>query len=442
MKPATQKLLLWLAIPVALLALVFALRAGILAICLYAFALILGIARLMPYLWLRPVTVEREVSPEVVEIGERVRVIVKVKNNSWLPILWLYAEETLPEKMARTGTWRRLLFLPPGRSFHMLYTVTPSRRGLVQLGPMVLESGDVFGLFRQFRVDPWRDFVTVLPSYRVIEEFQVGRQRRLGDMRVTRSLFEDPSRVQGIREYRRGDALKAIHWKTSARTGELRTKIFEPIMEAGATIFLDFHKETWRERNLTFQADRKQPPFEVAIEICCSVARYLGDGGWKVGFFSNGRDPLGLPGITVGEARATDTLRAAFEAARTARADDRLVPISIRARRSREQFHAIRENLGRLQLTDGLQIESLMFDELAHVERSQALVFLTGDARDDLIAAIGRARQLGFRIMLFMVCNDEAHDLAFKALVPQGVEVFRMDLEWRLKEIATGRQLF
>jgi hypothetical protein len=58
--------------------------------------------------------------------------------------------------------------------------------------------------------------------------------------------------------------------------------------------------------------------------MACSICRYLSDGGWKLGFFSNGRDPLGLPGITMAQARVTESLSEALEAARQGRVDNRL----------------------------------------------------------------------------------------------------------------------
>lgn len=437
MKKALGGLGFWVALPLAGLGLTFAMRSGTLAICFYTLFLLLALSRLMTLFWLRPLSCEREISDDVVKIGDVVKVTCRLRNLSPWPILWLYAEETLPEKMPVLGTPKRLLFLPPGRSFYLSYSITMMARGCHRLGPVVMESGDVFGLFKRSRIDRRRDFVTVLPAYHVIEEFQVGRQRRLGDMGAMRSIFEDPTSIRGVREYRRGDALKRIHWKATARTGNLMSKIYDPVLEAGATIVLDFHRETWKKAR---SFEEGVVPSEMAIEIACTICRYLSDGGWKVGFFSNGRDPLGLPGISMAEARATDSLGEALEAARMGLLDERLAPISIRARRSAEQFALIHENMGRLELSDGLAIEELLLEELAHIERTQALVFVTGDVPDGFVAGVLRAREIGYRIMVFVVCNNEAHDRAFEFFLPHGIEVYRMDEDWRLKEIATGRQ--
>jgi uncharacterized protein (DUF58 family) len=427
----------WLA---GLLALAFWLRAGPLAACVYALALVLAAGRAMTWLWTGPLAVERELSQDVLNLGDSVRVTVRIRNLRWWPVPWLYAEETLPAEFPKQGTTKRLLLLPPRRAFHLTYQLTPTRRGCHQLGPLVVETGDVFGLFKRCRVHPRRDFVTVLPNYQLIEEFEVGRVRRLGNMTARRSLFEDPTRLAGVREYRRGDPLNHIHWRSSARlgalTGQLATRVFEPVTEAGATIVLDFHQRSWAG----LRPPRPHwPAEEMAVEVAASLARYLADGGWKVGLLSNGRDPLGLPGVTMAQARATETLGEAQRAAHGGRRDERLAPLVIPARRGPEQFALIHENLGRLALSDGLPLEQALWEDLSHIEREQVLAVIAGRVDDGLIGALLSVRALGYRILLMVVGDNPGHDRALETLVPAGVELMRMDEEWRLREIATGR---
>lgn len=434
-------LLAWGAIPALLLAGIFFFKAGILAIGAYALLIILVLARVMIAFWSAPLVCERELSEDVVRIGEHVKVMVKLTNKAAWPILWLYAEETLPAKMPKEGTTRRLLFLPPGRSFHLHYRITPVKRGCHQIGPLVIETGDIFGLFRKSRIEPHRAYVTALPDYTVIDEVRLGERRKLGSLAARRSIFEDTTSIRGLREYRRGDPMKRIHWKASARLDELYTRIHDPITEAGAVIVLDFHQATW-DTAKRFVPNEIKPPHEHGVEVAATIARYLHDGGWKVGLFCNGRDPLGLPGWSLAQLRAGDSLGEALSAARGKRKDERLAPISIPARAGGDQFNVIHENLGRIELSDGLRIEELLPLELPHIPRDQTLIVVTGDVTDPFIEAIARARALGYRVMLMIVNNPEAHDRAFNDILPTGAELYRMDEDWRLKEIATGREYY
>jgi uncharacterized protein DUF58 len=366
-------------------------------------------------------------------------VVVNIRNPYFWPILWVYVEETFPSKMSHEGFSKRLFFLPPKRTLRLYYIIKPARRGCHQLGPFIVETGDVFGLFRKTRIDKRRDFITALPPYESIEEFQVGQRRWLGNYTAKNSLFEDPTRIRGIRDYRRGDAMKRIHWKCTARTGRLVSKIYDPVVVAGATVILDFHGDSWPNR----KPDNKgRPPQEMGVETACSICRYLWDGGWQVGFFSNGRDPLGLPGVTVATARSVDSLRDALHSARMGWKDDRLEPISIKAGCSLEQFSIIHENLGRIELSDGLHIEDLLMEELAHIDRQHVLVFITGNISDPFISGVLKCRSQGYRIMVFVVYNSLAHDRAFNAFIPHGIEVFDLENERRLTEVATGRRFF
>ena len=438
MKKIIYMLLLGIAAPVGLLILFYYIEAGLLAICLYAFVFIMYGSWMMVHFWLRPLKCERVVSDEVVRIGDGVRVVLKIRNPYPWPILWAYVEESLPRNMPKEGTTKRLLFLPPRRTFHLYYSIKIMHRGCHQLGPLIVETGDVFGLFRKSRLDKKRDFVTAVPEYKVIEEFKVGQRRWLGDFTAKRSLIEDPTRIRGIRDYRRGDALKRIHWKSTAHTGRLLSKLYDPVVVAGATVILDFRRDSWKD-NLAARED-EMPSQEIAIQAACSICRYLWDGGWKLGFFSNGRDPLGLPGVTLSQAKSSDSLTQALEAARMGIKDDRLEPISIRAKYSRDQFTIIHENLGRIALSDGLPIESVLMGELPYIERQQVLVVLTGDVSDSFISGMLRVRALGYRMMVFVVRNTVAHDRAFEALAPSGIEVYDLEHERRLSEIATGRR--
>lgn len=435
-------LLAWGVLPAALVAAIVFFKAGILAIGLYGLLILLVLARVMIACWGAPLACERELSDTVVRIGEHVKVLVRLTNRAPWPVLWLYAEETLPARMPREGTTRRLLFLPPGRSFHLHYRITPVRRGCHMIGPLVIETGDIFGFFRRSRIDPRRDYVTALPDYTVIDEVRIGEPRKLGAMAARRSVFEDTASVRGLREYRRGDALKRVHWKASARLDQLYTRLCDPIAEAAATIVLDFHRDAWA-RGGRFLAETHKPPEEYAVEISATIARFLHDGGWKVGLFCNGRDPLGRPGLSLAQLTVADEpLSEALSQARETGPDPRLAPIAIPARAGEEQFALIHENLGRIELTDGLPLAELLPLELPHIPRHHTLVVVAGDVSDAFLLALRSARALGYRVMLMSVNNPEAHDKAFELLLPYGIEVYRMDEDWRLRELATGRSYY
>ena len=96
-----------------------------------------------------------------------------------------------------------------------------------------------------------------------------------------------------------------------------------------------------------------------------------------------------------------------------------------------------------LAVTDPLRIIATPLDTvLTNDLLSYLAAYVKKETVDEFVVGIGRARLLGYRVMLMIVGNPEAHDRAFEELLPQGVEVYRMDEDWRLREIATGRDYY
>ena len=81
--------------------------------------------------------------------------------------------------------------------------------------------GDLFGLHRRFRLETKPHFVLVFPQVVPLRGYDLASRRPIGEVRLTHRLFEDPTRIAGVREYQQGDPLNRIHWRATARTGTL-----------------------------------------------------------------------------------------------------------------------------------------------------------------------------------------------------------------------------
>ena len=123
--------------------------------------------------------------------------------------------------------------LKRGEATTMCYTVTFLMRGYYQLGPMQLETGDVFGLHRRFRVAGEPHFALVRPKVLPLQGYNLASRRPMGEIRVVHRLFEDPTRLAGVRPYQQGDPLNRIHWRATARTGQIHSRVYETSRVAG-----------------------------------------------------------------------------------------------------------------------------------------------------------------------------------------------------------------
>src|SRR5262249_15486150 len=136
-------------------------------------------------------------------------VLVSIRNTGKLPIAWLLVEDLLPRRamihdppnLRLTGRSVTMMMLKSGASKTMLYQMTCNRRGYYQLGPTVCETGDLFGLHRRFLVTTPPTFLTVYPDVVPLAGYDIASKRPIGEVVVTHRLFEDPTRIAGVREY-------------------------------------------------------------------------------------------------------------------------------------------------------------------------------------------------------------------------------------------------
>jgi uncharacterized protein (DUF58 family) len=98
-------------------------------------------------------------------------------------------------------------------------------RGFHQIGPVVLESGDLFGTApADSAYSPTRNLSWYTRHVVPLTGYDIVSRRPIGDVRMTHKLFEDPTRIAGVREYQYGDPLSRVHWKATARTGSLHCR--------------------------------------------------------------------------------------------------------------------------------------------------------------------------------------------------------------------------
>ena len=72
-------------------------------------------------------------------------------------------------------------------------------RGYYQVGPLVLETGDLFGLHRRFRIVTEPVYIMVYPKVVPLPGYDLASRRPIGEIRLTHRLFEDPTRIAGVR---------------------------------------------------------------------------------------------------------------------------------------------------------------------------------------------------------------------------------------------------
>ena len=401
----------WLVVTIALILVALALNLGLLAYAMYALLGVIVLSRTLADRWSADLTATRSTNRDHVKIGDGVAVVTVIENRGWLPIPWLLLEDLLPRKA--------LVHNPPnlqiaGRRLQLVsfrgrgrktisYQLKCNCRGYYQLGPLVAETGDVFGLYRRYRILSEPSFVLVYPEVVPLAGFDVASRRPIGEVRMSHRLFEDPTRIAGVRAYQSGDPLNRVHWRATARTGVLHSKIYEPSTVAGATVLLDFHQNAFAPRHEPYRS-------ELAVTAAASLASAVFQMGQQVGLVTNARD-------------AADRIRqegwdfdirtrsAAQNAAGMLTTSDRLRPLVVETRRGAEQLMRILETLARSELTDGLDLAQLIQETASRLPRDATVVAILADVTPEAAVALGNLRRGGFAVTAIINVFEE-HDYA------------------------------
>jgi uncharacterized protein (DUF58 family) len=364
---------------------------------------------------LRDLYYRRQFSEHRVLFGEEITLSLSIENAKLLPLPWLETEDSVPRSLLfpkgdmhvsfrSNAAMLENLFSP--RWYERItrrYTIRCNARGVHTFGPTTLRSGDVFGfLSREASLPNWQ-YLLVYPLVVPLTRFGLPARHPFGDHRAPRRLLEDPSRVIGVRDYAYGDEMRRIHWKATARTMQMQSKIYEPTTTYTLVLFL----------NVISQLDAYYGINPEVQELCicatASVADWAIDQGYAVGLYANtimympevglsadaGEDLSqvnGEPGEQ--EQLPEQGLKAALEA-QLKRRRIHLPPAS-----SEEQRKRIMEVLARIQSYFGSTIEDVILTERTRLPAGATIVVATSTISDLLLDALARVRQSGHAVTI------------------------------------------
>ncbi|MEV0394334.1 DUF58 domain-containing protein [Polymorphospora rubra] len=221
----------------------------------------------------------RSLDPQRATVGSTARVVLRLQNMSRLPTGTLLLEDRLPYAL---GSRPRVVIerLGANQASSVAYTVRTDVRGRYEVGPLIVRLTDPFGLCELVRAFPSVDRLTVIPQVTPLPSVRVaGEYAGAGESRA-RSVAVHGEDDTATREYRRGDDLRRVHWKSTARTGELMVRREEQPWDSRATVVLD-------TRAFAHRGEGPTSSFEWAVSATASVAVHLRQAGYKLRLVSD-----------------------------------------------------------------------------------------------------------------------------------------------------------
>lgn len=245
----------------------------------------------------------RVFSPPVVAAGETAQVRVRIRNlrrGEAPSLLWNDAipwreDDSAPRTLDPIRTGATL-----DRVREVEYRLHPPRRGVYAIGPLVVEQRDPFGMASRVAALGEQDRLLVIPA---VAQLSAGGPS-LADGEGAAQLVQ--RRVTGsdddltTREYRSGDALRRVHWRASARHGELMVRQEEHRSHPDARLLIDTrlagYPDAHPDAGSTWDEAAGSEAFEWVVRMAASLGLHLEANGFDVAVEETGAaqiDPLG-----------------------------------------------------------------------------------------------------------------------------------------------------
>ena len=255
---------------------------------LYWFFYAISFLIALSYFWTRAavsnIYIRRILTSKSAATGDEIREEIYLTNRGRLPILLieLVDHSTLPGYTASVAE-----NLDARQTKRWFSTGTALRRGLFQLGPMTVRTGDPFGIFFAEFEFPQRSTFVVYPPISVMPDFQIPAGSQFGNTRSLERTQQITSDASTIREFVPGDAFKRIHWLSTARTGRIMVKEFDLEPSAGVWLILDMQRSV-------HAGSGDESTEEYAVKIASALAYQQIRDGKSVGLAAIGRQRIFL----------------------------------------------------------------------------------------------------------------------------------------------------
>ncbi|HWH29702.1 MAG TPA: DUF58 domain-containing protein [Mycobacteriales bacterium] len=232
----------------------------------------------------------RRLDPPRVEAGRPATVRLHLDNVSRLPSGVMLMEDALPYTLG--GRPRFVLDrVEPQGARDVSYPARSEVRGRFTVGPLSVRLADPFGLCELTRSFATTDELIVTPVISALPAVRLGGDWAGGGESTARAVATSGPDDVATREYRHGDDLRRVHWRSTARVGELMVRREEQPFQNRAALLLDGRAQAHR-------GDGPASSFEWAVSAVASVGVALGRAGFALSLLretGESVEPTGAP---------------------------------------------------------------------------------------------------------------------------------------------------
>jgi uncharacterized protein (DUF58 family) len=218
-------------------------------------------------------------------VGDDMRTTYSISNASRLPKPWLQVYNPTDLPVPLPG---RALGLRSWAQRSWIAIVPLTRRGSYRIEPMVVRTGDPFGFFEAAATVGRATAVTVFPRVVPLPRWRLPNANLEGTHSAPERTLQTTPLATTVRPYAPGDSFNRIHWRTTARLGEIQVKEFDLEQTADVWLFVDLEASPHR-------GEGDMSTVEEAMRIAASIAHDAILENRAVGLTTSGHRLVSIP---------------------------------------------------------------------------------------------------------------------------------------------------
>jgi uncharacterized protein (DUF58 family) len=273
---------------------------------------------------------------------------------------------TIRDKNSLQGQTRQLsVNLEPGDWYRWNSRFSFNRRGKYSLGLFRITTSDPFGFFTLHRTSGESQNIIVYPQVIELPFFQPElfyNPESRGERWMRSEIGTSVSRV---REYSHGDTLNHVHWQSTAHTGNLMVKVFDPEQRRffGGDIWLvmNMHRDIYPVKNESAAED-------LTVTIAASLIHKYTQNGKRIGFLTSGDTHSFYPPDTGNDYR-----------------------------------NKVMETLALIKASGNVPLDELVLQDLAHMNTDSIIVIITTSTDDRLAATVRELKNRRYEAIVIML---------------------------------------
>jgi uncharacterized protein (DUF58 family) len=229
---------------------------------LYLVLLVVGGSYVLTRLGLADLEAGYSVSQLHGHVGDQLRVTYTLRNSSRLPKFWLEVHNptSLPG-----GLPGRAISLAGSSERSWLVRTPLTRRGHFRVEPLRIRTGDPFGFFEATAAVGQGIAVVVYPRLEPLPLWKLPPANLEGSHAAPERTLQTTPLATTVRPWAPGDSFNRIHWKTTARHGEIQVKEFDLEQTADAWVVLDLERSVQAGRG-------DESTVEASVRVAAAVA--------------------------------------------------------------------------------------------------------------------------------------------------------------------------